>query len=111
MSTANGADRLVDSYDANDPVDAMRTASALSPEQRLVHAIIGLAIKDARSSCQARRDSARRFLDGSAMLIFWCDVAGLNTAEVIKLAAAATEQDGESETAIPDYAARLDRAS
>ena len=60
---------------------------------------------------RGRRRSARRFLDGSPMLGFWCAVAGLNTAEVIKLAAAAVEQDGKPEARIPDYAAHLDRAS
>jgi hypothetical protein len=56
--------------------------------RRLAVSVIERAIKDVEGTgcTEDERESARRFLDGSAMLFHWCSVAALDAHRVITYA-------------------------
>ena len=60
--------------------------------RHLAARVIEQALKDALQGSQTPTDrqTARRFLAGSAMLNFWCEIAGLDAGEVARVAAGLT---------------------
>lgn len=66
------------------------------PCRHLAARVIEQALKDVLRSGQTASDrrTARRFLAGSSMLYFWCEVAGLDAGEVIRVAAGLTGGNG-----------------
>lgn len=63
----------------------LRQVDRVSPESRLVVAVIALAILDAQHPHADIRGSARRFLRGRDLGL-WCDLVGLEDAWVRELA-------------------------
>lgn len=63
-----------------------------APCRHLAARVIEQALKDVLQPGQTATDrqTARRFLAGSAMLYFWCEVAGLDAGQVIRVAAGLT---------------------
>jgi hypothetical protein len=55
--------------------------------RRLATRVIYQAVRDLDSRSSADRDTAREFLAGSAMLIFWCQLGRFNAGTVIARAA------------------------
>lgn len=59
-----------------------------APCRHLAARVIAQAVKDVLQPGQtaADRRTARRFLAGSKMLYYWCEIAGLDTSQVIRVA-------------------------
>lgn len=55
--------------------------------RRLATRVIHQALRDLTGASNADRETARRFLAGSPMLRFWCDLAQIRAAHVIARAA------------------------
>lgn len=66
--------------------------------RRLAARVITQALRDLKSASADERKSAQTFLNGSAMLGFWCDLAEIRTAHVVARAATGGA-DGQSDTA------------
>lgn len=66
-----------------------RAPGGPAPCRHLAARVIEQALKDVLQPSQTATDrqTARSFLAGSAMLSYWCEVAGLDASQVIRMAA------------------------
>ena len=69
--------------------------------RHLAARVIEQALKDVLQPAQASGDrlTARRFLAGSRMLRYWCDVAGIDAGQVIRVAAVLSGSNESRRTA------------